>query len=101
MKIKAVVQNNVVSVKMLIPHPMETGRRKDQSGALVPEHFITEVTATCGADTVFHAELGPGVSKDPYLSFQFTGAKVGDTIKVTWVDSKGATETAEEAITAM
>jgi sulfur-oxidizing protein SoxZ len=101
MKIKAVAQNNVVSVKMLMPHPMETGRRKDQAGALVPEHYITEVTATCGADTVFHAELGPGVSKDPYLSFQFTGAKAGETLKVSWVDNKGGTETAEEAITAM
>ena len=101
MKIKAVAQNNVVSVKMLMPHPMETGRRKDQNGALVPEHYITEVTATCGADTVFHAELGPGVSKDPYLSFQFTGAKAGETLKVSWVDNKGGTETAEEAITAM
>ena len=101
MKIKAVAQNNVVSVKMLMPHPMETGRRKDQNGALVPEHYITEVTATCGADTVFHAELGPGVSKDPYLSFQFTGAKAGEMLKVCWVDNKGGTETAAEAITAM
>lgn len=101
MKIKAVLQNNAVSVKMLIPHPMETGRRKEQNGALVPAHFITEVTASWNGETVFHAELGPGVSKDPYLSFQFTGAKAGDMLKVTWIDSKGGSETAEEAITAM
>ncbi len=101
MKIKAVVQNNIASVKMLIPHPMDTGRVKDQAGALIPAHFITEVTATTGGDTVFHAELGPGVSKDPYLSFQFNGAKAGDMLKVSWVDNKGASETAEAAITAM
>lgn len=101
MKIKAVFQNNAVSVKMLIPHAMETGRRKEQNGTLVQAHFITEVTASCNGETVFHAELGPGVSKDPYLSFQFTGAKAGDKLKVSWVDNKGGTETAEEAITAM
>lgn len=101
MKIKAVAQNNAVSVKMLIPHPMETGRRKEQNGALVPAHFITEVTASWNGETVFHAELGPGVSKDPYLSFQFTGAKAGDKLKVSWIDSKGGSETVEEAITAM
>lgn len=101
MKIKAVVQNNVVAVKMLIPHPMETGRRKEQNGAIVPAHFITEVTATCKGETVFHAELGPGVSKDPYIAFQFDGAKAGDTLKVSWVDNKGGAETLEEAITAM
>jgi len=101
MKIKASIQNNVTSVKMLIPHPMETGRRKDQSGALVPAHFITEVTATCGGDTVFRAELGPGVSKDPYLSFQFDGAKAGDMLSVSWVDSKGESGKGEAAIAAM
>ncbi|MBN1929656.1 MAG: thiosulfate oxidation carrier complex protein SoxZ [Chlorobiaceae bacterium] len=101
MKIKAVVQNNVASVKMLIPHPMETGRRKEQNGAIVPAHFITEITATCGGDTVFRAELGPGVSKDPYLSFQFNGAKAGQMLKVTWVDSKGGSGTSEVAMTAM
>lgn len=101
MKIKATIQNNVTSVKMLIPHPMETGRRKEKDGSVVPAHFITEVTASCGNDTVFHAELGPGVSKDPYLSFQFDGAKAGDVLKVSWVDSKGESETGEAAITAM
>lgn len=101
MKIKAVVQNDAVAVKMLIPHPMETGRRKEQNGTLVPHHYITEVTASHNGETVFHAELGPGVSKDPYLSFQFTGAKAGDKLKVSWVDNKGGSETAEEAITAM
>lgn len=101
MKIKAVVQNNTASVKMLIPHPMESGRRKDQTGALVPAHFITEVTATCGNDTVFHAELGPGVSKNPYLSFQFKDAKAGDVLKVSWVDNKGGSDKAEAALVAM
>jgi len=101
MKIKAVIQNNIVSVKMLIPHPMETGRRKEQNGVIVPAHYITEVTATCKGETVFHAELGPGVSKDPYLAFQFDGAKAGDALKVTWVDNKGGSETAEAAITAI
>jgi sulfur-oxidizing protein SoxZ len=101
MKIKAIVQNDAVSVKMLIPHPMETGRRKEQNGAIVPAHFITEVTASHNGETVFHAELGPGVSKDPYIAFQFNGAKLGDKLKVSWVDNKGGAETLEEAITAM
>jgi sulfur-oxidizing protein SoxZ len=101
MKIKAVVQDKVVSVKVLISHPMESGRRKDESGVLVPAHYITEVTATWKGETVFHAELGPGVSMDPYLSFSFEGAKAGDTLTVSWVDSKGATETLDAPVSSM
>ena len=101
MKIKASVQNNVASVKMLIPHPMETGRRKGEDGSFVPAHFISEVTATCGGDTVFHAELGPGVSKNPYLSFQFGDAKDGEVLKVSWADNKGGSGKGEAVLTAM
>lgn len=101
MKIKAVMQESAVSVKVLITHPMETGRGKDQAGAIIPAHYITELTATCKGEPVFRAELGPGVSKDPFIAFQFTGAKVGDSVKISWVDNKGGTETMESAITAM
>jgi sulfur-oxidizing protein SoxZ len=101
MKIKAVVQGNAVAVKVLVQHPMETGRRKDEKGALVPAQYITELTAACNGETVFHAELGPGVSKDPFISFEFDGAKAGDTLKVSWVDNKGGAESLEAPITAM
>ncbi len=101
MKIKAVVQNNVATVKMLIQHPMETGRSKDQDGTLIPAHFITEVTATCNDVTVFYAQLGTGVSKNPYLSFRFEGANGGDTVKVSWTDNKGESDMAEAAIKAL
>jgi len=101
MKVKAVAQNNVVSVKVLIQHVMETGRRKDETGKILPGHYITEVTAQHKGETVFQAELGPGVSKDPYLSFQFTGGIVGETVSISWVDSKGGTEKTDSIISAM
>ncbi|NTU58599.1 MAG: thiosulfate oxidation carrier complex protein SoxZ [Chlorobiaceae bacterium] len=92
MKVKAVASGEVVSVKLLIPHPMETGRRKDLGGNLVPAHFIKEVTASHKGDDVFHAEFGPGVSRDPFLSFEFEGGKVGDTLTISWIDNKGERE---------
>lgn len=98
MKIKAKAKNDIVKVKMLINHVMETGRRKDQGGKLIPAHYITEVSASYKGNKVFHSETGPAVSKDPYLAFSFKGGAVGDTITITWRDNTGATETAEEAI---
>ena len=101
MKIKAVAQNNVVSVKVLVQHIMETGRRKDETGKIVPGHYITELTAQHKGETVFHAELGPGVSKDPYFSFQFIGGNVGETVSISWVDNTGGTEKGESIISTM
>jgi sulfur-oxidizing protein SoxZ len=101
MKVKAVAQNNVVSVKILVQHVMETGRRKDETGKLVPGHYITEVNAEHKGERVFQAELGPGVSKDPYLAFQFTGGSVGETVTISWVDNNGGSEKTDSVISAV
>lgn len=98
MKIKASAKGDVIKVKMLIAHIMETGRRKDADGKLVPGHYITEVTVVHKDTTVFHAQLGPAVSKDPYLAFAFKGGVAGDKITVSWIDNKGETETSESVI---
>lgn len=98
MKIKASAKGDVVKVKMLIGHIMETGRRKNAEGKLIPGHYITEVTVIHKDNTVFHAQLGPAVSKDPYLAFAFKGAAAGETITATWVDNKGETETSDSVI---
>ena len=42
-KIKAVEKSGIVTVKALIKHPMETGRRKDHEGKFVAFHHITEL----------------------------------------------------------
>lgn len=98
MKIKAKVKDDKVTVKMLIKHVMETGRRKDEAGQLVPAHYVKEVVASYGGEMVFKAHMGTAVSKDPFLSFAFRGGVAGNPISVTWVDNQGETETAEALI---
>ena len=98
MKIRATLQGDTVEVKALMSHEMETGQRKDSSGAVIPAHYITTVTATCNGKTVLTAQWGPAVSKNPYLAFKFKGGAKGDTVKVSWVDSKGDTRTDEGKI---
>ena len=40
-KIRAKESNGVVTVKALMKHPMETGKRKDKkTGENIPAHFI-------------------------------------------------------------
>lgn len=93
MRIRAAQKDGVTEVKVLMSHIMETGLRKDADGNVVPAHFIKEVTATCNDKQVLHAEWGPAVSRDPFLSFKFKGGNKGDEIKVTWLDNKGETRT--------
>jgi sulfur-oxidizing protein SoxZ len=91
--------DGVTTVKVLISHPMDTGLEKDKkTGNLIPAHFIQEVVCEHNGTNVMTAEWGPAISKNPYLSFRFKGAKAGDTIKLNWVDNKGNSDSDEATI---
>jgi len=95
-RIRATEQGGVVTVKSLITHPMETGQRKDKkTGKVIPAHFIQEVKCENNGQEVVTAQWGPAVSQNPYLSYQYTGGKKGDTVKLSWVDNKGESDSAE------
>lgn len=98
MKIRAASKDGVTEVKVLMNHEMETGQRKDASGAIIPAWHITEVTAKLNGKDVMKAEWGPSVSKNPYLAFKLKTAKAGDKLSVTWVDNKGETRTDEATV---
>ena len=99
MKIRAWMDGDRAMVKAIIFHPMETGLRKDKkTGKKIPEHFITEVLCKHGSNTVLDCMWGTAVSKNPFMSFRFNGAKVGDTVSINWVDNQGNKESAQAQI---
>lgn len=99
MRVRATEKGGEVDVRILMSHEMETGQRKDESGQLVPAWFIQQVNVNVGDKTVFMAEFGPSVSKDPYLHFKLKGsANKGDTLAITWLDNRGETRTDEVAV---
>lgn len=100
MKIRARLKDGVTEVKVLMIHPMETGRRKNELDEIVPAHFIQLVTATLNGKTVLEAQWGTGIAKNPYLTLRLKGARVGDKIAVSWVDNQGATNAIETAVEA-
>lgn len=98
-RIRAKASGDTATIKALITHPMETGLRKDKkTGEKIPAHFIQEVKCEHGGKVVINAQWGAAVSKNPYLSFAFSGAKVGDTVKLSWVDNKGEKDSAEAKV---
>lgn len=98
-KVRAKVKGGVTVVKTLINHPMETGLRKNKkTNKMIPAHFIQEVTCEHNGNNVLTAQWGTAVSKNPYLSFKFSGAKAGDSLKVSWVDNQGKSDSIESKI---
>lgn len=98
-KMRAKDTDGVTTIKALISHPMETGLVKDKkTGKPIPAHFIQEVVCEHNGNKVMTAEWGVAVSKNPYLSFRFKGGKVGDTVKLSWADNTGKSDSAEATI---
>lgn len=97
-KIRAREQNGVIDVKALLEHPMETGAQKDETGAPIPIHFITEVTVEHNGQRVLSADWGTGIARNPYLAFRFQGGHKGDTIQISWIDNRGDAATAEATV---
>lgn len=81
---------DVIEVKTLITHVMETGNRKDSSGKPIPRDILNTFVAKYGKDEVFRAELGPGISANPYISFQMRVPGPG-TFEFAWTDDHGVT----------
>ncbi len=97
-KMRAKAKGGVVTVKALMTHPMETGLRKDKkTGNMIPAHFISEVMLEAGGKKVMDALWSGGISKNPYLSFQYAGSK-GDEIKLSWKDNKGGSDSASTKV---
>lgn len=95
-KISAKLKGGVADVKSLMLHPMETGSRVDpDTGSKVPAHHITQLVFTNNGQQVMVANFSTAVSKNPFFGFSFEGAKAGDTLKVSWVDSQGGTDALE------
>jgi sulfur-oxidizing protein SoxZ len=97
-RIRAQAQGSGAVVRVLMAHEMESGQRKDAAGRVVPAWHITNVTATLNGRTVFTAEWGPAVSRNPFLQFTLKGAKAGDKVGISWKDSRGASRSDEAVV---
>lgn len=95
---KEVKRGELIEVKSLISHVMESGQRRDASGKVIPRKIINKFTAELNGKTVFSADLEPAVSANPYMQFKFKPSESG-TVTFTWIDDDGTKITHEEKIT--
>ena len=91
-------RGDVVEIRTLIAHPMETGYRRGDEGAVLPRNLIRRFTCRYEGEQVFSAELFPAVAANPLLSF-FTVATASGTLTFTWEGDNGFAQTESVAIT--
>ena len=97
-KLRLKTKGDIVKVKSLIKHPMETGFRKNKkTGKKIPAHYITNVLVEVNGEMVLSADWSGSVSKNPFISFNYAGKK-GDKVKLTWKDNMGKSDVLEEEV---
>ncbi len=88
---------DLVEVKALVTHPMETGLRAGDDGKLVPRKILNRFVCTVNGKEVFSADLEPAVSSNPYIRFKFKATESGPVV-LTWHDDDGSTIVGETSI---
>ena len=95
---KTAKAGEVITIKTLINHKMESGFRTDKKGEPIPQQIINKFTAEFNGKPVFSADIRPAVSANPYFQFTVKVAESG-TFKFTWMDDDGTTYSDEKTIT--
>lgn len=80
----------VIEIKALFQHPMESGHRRDNAGRLVPRQIVNRFVCTYDGAEVFRADLFPGVAANPFIVFHTVATESGDLV-FQWTDDLGAT----------
>jgi sulfur-oxidizing protein SoxZ len=88
----------VIEIRTLAGHVMETGFRRTQLGELVPRDIITRFTCTYNGVEVFSAELHPAVAANPFIAFTTVATESG-TLEFRWSGDNGYSATQAASIT--
>jgi len=91
-------RGEIIEIRTLIGHPMETGHRADSDGRKVPRDIIRRFLCRYNGETVFSAELFPAVAANPYIAF-FTTAVDSGTLAFSWEGDNGFAHAETVAIT--
>jgi sulfur-oxidizing protein SoxZ len=91
-------RGDILEIKTLVQHPMETGYRPDSMGGVIARDIIQNFVCTYNGEEVFRAELFPAIAANPFISFTTVATESG-TIAFSWTDGKGEIQTETVSIT--
>jgi len=91
-------RGEIIEIKTLIQHPMETGYRLDSKGAVIPRDIISRFTCAYNGDEVFRAELFSAISANPFIAFSTLATESGELV-FSWIDDNGQIQSEIRQIT--
>jgi sulfur-oxidizing protein SoxZ len=91
-------KDEIIEIKTLISHEMESGQRRDSAGKPIPRRIINKVTAVFNGKTVFEADWHPAISANPYQAFFFKATESGE-FTFTWKDDDGSEYVSKNKLT--
>ena len=91
-------RGEIIEIKTLIAHPMETGYRLDSTGAAIPRDIISRFVCSYNGEEIFRAELFPAIAANPFIAFFTTVTESGELV-FNWTDDHGQTQTEVREIT--
>ena len=97
---KTAKPGEIMELKAMIKHEMESGYRRDQKGDTITRDIITSFECLYNDELIFSADFGPAIAANPFLSF-YARATVSGTLLFRWTDQHGTiwSETAELTVT--
>ncbi len=90
-------KGEVIKIKTLISHKMESGQRKDKKGELIPRQIINHFSAKFNGETVFEVDIQPAISANPYMEFNMRAEESGE-FEFIWVDDDGSIYTKKQPL---
>jgi sulfur-oxidizing protein SoxZ len=91
-------RGEIIEIKTLMSHIMETGYRRTATGELIPRNIITSFSCRYNGTEIFRADLFPAIAANPFITF-FTVATESGKLDFDWVGDNGFTEIASASIT--
>ena len=95
---KKAKNGDIIEIKTLTSHVMETGYRHTARGEIIPRDIITSFTCRFEGDEIFRADFFPATAANPFLSF-FTIATKSGKFDFEWIGDNGFSQTASASIT--
>lgn len=95
---KMAKRGEIIEIKTLMSHIMETGYRHTVAGELVPRDIITSFSCRYNGTEIFRADLFPAIAANPFITF-FAVATESGKFEFEWIGDKGFSETASASIT--
>ena len=94
---KKAKRGDIIEIKTLMSHIMETGYRRTATGEIVPRDIITSFVCRYNGVEIFRADLFPAIAANPFITF-FTVATESGKFDFEWVGDRGFSETASASI---